>query len=812
MRKIKLILILVFAFSIINIDKVKALTSEKQILEFVGVRQGDKIIPADESGNVHINTNDFFYVEYKINNIDNVIKDDTLYYFNGWLHNKTYYGRELKENNHFSFLYRWFDKNSNTKSAGATIYECKSEEECQPYIYNLPTIDSLEITLHFDFYDDLNITESILKITEISQGNKVLTPEKMNEWEYKIDANYTEELVYKLKGENFAEEVEYTVKFSDMDKYIYKGKELNEGVEVHLSQDEIKRMTSNYELNIGVAIEIKNFYDYQIHNGDPEESVYVKLQKDEELKSFETKLQYKNYKDEEIEFRSEDQNSFTDKYSVNPKYHDKDNELVVFLKGTDYLNQDYDIELIITDNFNQKLYSKRITLNGLTINEGYEILLDNFTMEYPESYGADYSFYKVKVKIGNTTRNIDCYYGYNVSIISSLTYPNNRGALSDGVFRTTDYLRTFFYIINKNTFEANDRMYMTYIGKKFENTIIYDYELYYREDNPDTTVGTLVTKGKVSGLRLNTKGLQLEVENYLGDAYIEYVLAIKKDGRIIQIDLSRVEMSQESSFANLEIESRGKNIYLEVSNNKYIATKNSPLIVTLNGVGFDDEATYQIPLNVKNTKDYYLDDPRYYKEYNFTGYELNNGLAKVVLNHEDFFGYEDITVGFDAFNEDLQGIWYYTFRVTYLESKDLFTRVKDYIVDNTLDLIKNIKEQTTTEKFEENIEMADNGSIEIYDKTGENKVEDYVGTGMIARVNNEYERSILDMDVVVKGDVTGDGKITITDMIKIKRHLEKLKELEGVYELAGDTTDAGTITLEDLINLRLDIANIKELD
>ena len=49
-------------------------------------------------------------------------------------------------------------------------------------------------------------------------------------------------------------------------------------------------------------------------------------------------------------------------------------------------------------------------------------------------------------------------------------------------------------------------------------------------------------------------------------------------------------------------------------------------------------------------------------------------------------------------------------------------------------------------------------------------------------------------------------------MIKVKRHLEEINSLEGVYELAGDTTNAGEITSEDLNNLRLDIANIKELD
>ena len=39
---------------------------------------------------------------------------------------------------------------------------------------------------------------------------------------------------------------------------------------------------------------------------------------------------------------------------------------------------------------------------------------------------------------------------------------------------------------------------------------------------------------------------------------------------------------------------------------------------------------------------------------------------------------------------------------------------------------------------------------------------------MLARVMNEYEQSILDMDIVVKGDVSGDGNISVTDLVKVK--------------------------------------------
>lgn len=82
---------------------------------------------------------------------------------------------------------------------------------------------------------------------------------------------------------------------------------------------------------------------------------------------------------------------------------------------------------------------------------------------------------------------------------------------------------------------------------------------------------------------------------------------------------------------------------------------------------------------------------------------------------------------------------------------------------------------------------------------------------MIARIINEYDENVLDLDVVVKGDVTGDGNISITDLVKVKRHLSKNDELTGVYETAGNVTDTGKIGITDLVKISRDVAKIQEV-
>jgi len=794
MKKIKLFLLAFFVFGFLMVDMVKADTTDDKIIEIVGIRQGDELIKPDENGDFFITSYDeLLYIEYIIHNIDNIIKDDKIYVVNGSSYGK-YYGYEIKNNGHYSG-YIHLEKNNEVKKFTLQLYECQDEDDC----YSEDALADISFDIHFDFWNDIDDLK--INIDTIMQGDKVLTPMKINEYqEYQLEINGVEDLKFKFKGSGFSENKDYIISFSDI-KYILSGKELNTGAIVSISQNEIMKVTRNYQWSLSSALSIPIFGDEFIETNDGGGSFYLKIYKDESVKSFDTKLKYKNYKDTEIVLRSENKDSYSDRYSVNPTYHNDNNELLVFIKGKGYLNQDYDVVVSVTDNRANELYSKQITLNGHQINDGYEVLLDDFTMKFPDDLFKD-DYYKVKTKIGNTTSNIDCFYGYNVSIISNLLYPNGQRALTDYNYGFTDYLRTYVYEAHNDLFKINEKMYMYYVGKNFENNVVYNYEFYLY----DGVVSTLITKNKISGLRLNTGGLKLEINNQKSYSGIEYLLVIKKDEQIIQIDSSKLYFDKYPALANLELESRGKDIYLEVNNNRYIATKNAPLNVTFNGIGFENENTYELSLNVKNTEDYDDSDERYVYEYNFTGYELNNGLAKISFNSKDY--YDDITVGFMV--EESPS--YYTFRVSYVDSKDLFNYVKKYIIDNTLDLIKNISDRTTTEEFQKNVEIVDNGNIKIYDETGKEEVSDYVGTGMIARINNEYDRSLLDMDVVVKGDVTGDGKITITDIIKVRRHLVNLNKLEGLYEMAGDTTDTGEISITDLIKMRHDLANISELE
>ncbi len=76
-----------------------------------------------------------------------------------------------------------------------------------------------------------------------------------------------------------------------------------------------------------------------------------------------------------------------------------------------------------------------------------------------------------------------------------------------------------------------------------------------------------------------------------------------------------------------------------------------------------------------------------------------------------------------------------------------------------------------------------------------------VGTGCKMR----YETGVGEIKIVtivVRGDTSGDGKVTSTDYLKIKAYLRGNGTLVGEYKLAADIDGNGTISSVDYINVK----------
>ena len=68
-----------------------------------------------------------------------------------------------------------------------------------------------------------------------------------------------------------------------------------------------------------------------------------------------------------------------------------------------------------------------------------------------------------------------------------------------------------------------------------------------------------------------------------------------------------------------------------------------------------------------------------------------------------------------------------------------------------------------------------------------------VGTGMTAVSGGGS------VTIVVTGDVSGDGKVTITDVVKLQKSVVGSASLTGAYAKAGDISGDGKITITDVV-------------
>ena len=84
-----------------------------------------------------------------------------------------------------------------------------------------------------------------------------------------------------------------------------------------------------------------------------------------------------------------------------------------------------------------------------------------------------------------------------------------------------------------------------------------------------------------------------------------------------------------------------------------------------------------------------------------------------------------------------------------------------------------------------------------------------IGTGYTINIANENET--LTYKVIIRGDTSGDGNITILDLLQVQKHIKGDKKLSDIYLLAGDTSGDKNVTILDLLQIQKHIKGDKKL-
>lgn len=786
--------------NILIVMPVNALETDPETISILAVKQGTQDLNIVEGVYQTVNF-EAIGLKYKINNID-ITKEYEIIITQNDIFNSRGGQISAKDLLPDQYGYLYASKENALNKYEINLYEVKNGVN--------ELLDTKIINVNFTDFEELDYKNSELFLEKVFQGgNEVIGTS--TEFYYNYELNDIEDITFKLKGENFANDVNYRIYYNNDGKYlIYTGEQLNAGIDMTIPNSKSTSIRLSAAINsIGwSSIFLESIYVYLVET----EGIYnFTYNNDSTIENYNSTITYKNYEAVSVEEIPEENNYGID-YVVYSKYHNAENPINIRVEGRNYADKNYKAVINIKKG-GTSVYSNTKNINGLLINGGYNIELESFTSYIPEDYDET-DEYIVVITLGNTTKTLSYVYREEGTLEANLFYSNGQKTVIRNAGWDGNYGNGILYDISNKTFSNNAKMYFYYLAKNLSDITNYNYTLEYGEVTYDgeeeTSNYETVSSGTMTGKDLNTKGIMLEIDNNENYERPSYRFTIKNGSKIVYYNTSELNLNDNPTLTTVGITANNKTIYMQMSDYSYLATRNAPISISVNGIDFDENTVYNcLVYNAKVLDDDTQIDES--KEVTFTGKQLNEGKAIIPISSvadnvvKRYIGIEVKD------NEDIPISWG-GIEVKYVQSSDYFPSEIPYIIDDGKDLIKSIKSNTNVNTFKNSIDVNNNGSVKIYDKTGSIEQNGVLGTGMIARVLDEFNRSLLDLEVAVKGDVSGDGLITITDLVKTKRDVADAEKLTGAYAVAGDITGSGSIGITDLVKISRDVADIEEID
>jgi len=113
-----------------------------------------------------------------------------------------------------------------------------------------------------------------------------------------------------------------------------------------------------------------------------------------------------------------------------------------------------------------------------------------------------------------------------------------------------------------------------------------------------------------------------------------------------------------------------------------------------------------------------------------------------------------------------------------------------YKIENNY--IKEIAQKTTVSQFLKNINIT---TSVVNRKENILKSTEYVGTGDTIKIGNKT------YTLIVTGDNSGDGQVTIMDLMKVKRHIVGSTQLNNIQKMASDLNKDNKINITDNVRM-----------
>ena len=150
-----------------------------------------------------------------------------------------------------------------------------------------------------------------------------------------------------------------------------------------------------------------------------------------------------------------------------------------------------------------------------------------------------------------------------------------------------------------------------------------------------------------------------------------------------------------------------------------------------------------------------------------------------------------------------------------IKKVDDTTTVKDVITASSMltndTYLTKIKNNTKIETLKNNLIKAGATSIILKDKNGKEieNTSTLIATGQTITINTALES--VTYTISVNGDTSGDGIVTILDLLEVQKHIKKAKTLTNSNLLSADTSGDNKVTILDLLEIQKHIKGYKKL-
>ena len=334
---------------------------------------------------------------------------------------------------------------------------------------------------------------------------------------------------------------------------------------------------------------------------------------------------------------------------------------------------------------------------------------------------------------------------------------------------------------------------------------------------------TRIAKGKQSGELWDRVILQNGIVGYVFQNYVEEISEIQIQSIKLSVDKNVINKN-ETSKINVEIlpkEAQNQKIEYISSNEKVLKVdeygniygiSSGKATITVKAISNNVQSTIDIEVYSKvtgielNVENITLQEGQKYQVLaNIEPNDANNKNIKYVSNNNEIAnisksgeitGVKTGNTTVKVYSEENEEI-----------SKNINIKVIEKITEDNLSFSDRLQvngnelfgiddDIRTVEKLLENVFVSEKYIVKIVDKTG--KVlsnESLVGTGskiqIYANDQEEQQNLICEYEIIVYGDVTGDGKINSVDLLKLQRHILEIDKLETIYQKAGNINKNG---------------------